>query len=93
MYAEIADYLAQRVPNQAIRVLYIGGGGYTLARHIEATYPNARQEIMEIDPGVTQTVYEQLGVDPRDDQHHDLQRRRAADAQSARQDATPGSTT
>src|SRR5579859_1921267 len=65
VYAEIADYLAQRVPNQAIRVLYVGGGGYTLARHIEATYPNARQEIMEIDPGVTQTVYEQLGVDPR----------------------------
>ncbi len=64
VYAEIADYLAQRVPNQALRVLYIGGGGYTLARHIEATYPNARQEIMEIDPGVTQTVYEQLGVDP-----------------------------
>ncbi|HEV7662531.1 MAG TPA: fused MFS/spermidine synthase, partial [Chloroflexota bacterium] len=64
VYAEIADYLAQRAPNQAIRVLYIGGGGYTLARHIEATYPNARQEIMEIDPGVTQTVYEQLGVDP-----------------------------
>jgi spermidine synthase len=63
VYAEIADYLAQRVPGQAIRMLYIGGGGYTLARHIEATYPNARQEIMEIDPGVTQTVYEQLGVD------------------------------
>src|SRR5438874_1104235 len=63
VYAEIADYLAQRVPNQAIRVLYVGGGGYTLARHIEATYPNARQEIMEIDPGVTETVYEQLGVD------------------------------
>ena len=64
VYAEIADYLAQRVSNQALRVLYVGGGGYTLARHIEATYPNARQEIMEIDPGVTRTVYEQLGVDP-----------------------------
>ena len=46
-------------------MLYVGGGGYTLPRHIEAAYPNARQEIMEIDPGVTQTVYEQLGVDPR----------------------------
>jgi spermidine synthase len=65
VYAEIADMLAQRTPNQAIRVLYVGGGGYTLPRHIEAAYPNARQEIMEIDPGVTQTVYEQLGVDPR----------------------------
>ena len=65
VYAEVADYLAQRVPGQALRVLYVGGGGYTLARHIEAAYPNARQEVMEIDPGVTQTVYEQLGVDPR----------------------------
>jgi spermidine synthase len=63
VYAEIADMLAQRTPDHSLRVLYIGGGGYTLARHIEATYPNARQEIMEIDPGVTQTVYEQLGVD------------------------------
>jgi spermidine synthase len=64
VYAEIADMLAQRQPDRSLRMLYIGGGGYTLARHIEATYPNARQEIMEIDPGVTQTVYEQLGVDP-----------------------------
>ena len=63
VYAEVAAYLAKRLPDQALRVLYIGGGGYTLPRHIEATYPNARQEIMEIDPGVTQTVYEQLGVD------------------------------
>ena len=63
VYAEIADYLAQRLTGQALRVLYVGGGGYTLARHLEATYPNARQEIMEIDPGVTQTVYEQLGVE------------------------------
>jgi spermidine synthase len=64
VYAEVADYLIQRLPNRDLRVLYVGGGGYTLPRHIEAAYPNARQEIMEIDPGVTQTVYEQLGVDP-----------------------------
>jgi spermidine synthase len=65
VYAEVANYLAQRLPQQNLRILYVGGGGYTLPRHIEATYPNARQEIMEIDPGVTQTVYDQLGVDPR----------------------------
>ncbi|GAC1327328.1 MAG: hypothetical protein NVSMB2_26750 [Chloroflexota bacterium] len=64
VYAEVADMLAKRLPNHDLRVLYVGGGGYTLPRHIEAQYPNARQEIMEIDPGVTQTVYEQLGVDP-----------------------------
>ena len=64
VYAEMADYLASRLPNRDLRVLYVGGGGYTLPRYIEATYPNAHQEIMEIDPGVTQTVYERLGVDP-----------------------------
>jgi spermidine synthase len=64
VYAEVADYLARRLPNQGLEVLYIGGGGYTLARHIEATYPNARQDVIEIDPGVTQTAYEKLGVDP-----------------------------
>jgi spermidine synthase len=63
VYAEMANYLAQRLPNQDLKILYVGGGGYTLPRHIEATYPNASQEIMEIDPGVTQTVYEMLGVD------------------------------
>ncbi len=65
VYAEVADMLAKRLPNQELRMLYVGGGGYTLPRHIEATYPNSHQEIMEIDPGVTQTVYEKLGVDPR----------------------------
>lgn len=64
VYAEVASYLASRLPNQDLRVLYIGGGGYTLPRHIEATYPNARQEVIEIDPGVTRTVYERFGVDP-----------------------------
>ncbi len=64
VYAEVADYLASRLPSRDLRMLYVGGGGYTLPRHIEATYPNARQEIMEIDPGVTQTVYDKLGVDP-----------------------------
>jgi spermidine synthase len=64
VYAEVADYLARRLPNQDLRVLYIGGGGYTLPRHIEATYPNAKQEVVEIDPGVTQTDYEEMGVNP-----------------------------
>src|SRR5215813_5074908 len=64
VYAEVADMLARRLPQRDLRILYVGGGGYTLPRHIEATYPNAHQEIMEIDPGVTQTVYEQLGVNP-----------------------------
>ncbi len=62
--AEIVDYLAQRLPNQELNILYIGGGGYTLPRYVEAAYPNPRQEVIEIDPGVTLTAYEEMGLDP-----------------------------
>ena len=76
VYAEVADYLAQRLPEgQGLRILYVGGGGYTLPRHIEDTYPNARQEIMEIDPGVTQTRVRKAGRRPAHDEHRHLQLR------------------
>jgi spermidine synthase len=63
VYAEVADALTTRLPDRDLQSLFIGGGGYTLPRYFEATYPNSHTTIMEIDPGVTQTVYEQLGVD------------------------------
>lgn len=62
VYAEMGDYQAQRLPNKDLQVLNIGGGGYTYPRYVEANYPNARQTIMEIDPGITETVYDRLGV-------------------------------
>lgn len=63
VYAEMADFLAQRLPNQDLNVLQIGGGGYTFARHLEAKYPNVSQVILELDPGVTEVVYDYMGVD------------------------------
>ena len=48
----------------APRVLVIGGGGYTYPRWVEWALPQTRVEVVEIDPGVTQTVYEQLGLPP-----------------------------
>lgn len=62
MYAEFTEYLAQRKPN--FRILFIGGGAYTLPRYIEAKYPQAEMEVIEIDPGVTDINYMYMGVAP-----------------------------
>jgi spermidine synthase len=59
-YAELTDYVAQTRP--ALRALFIGGGAYTLPRYLEARYPDATIEVSEIDPGVTATVHERLGL-------------------------------
>ena len=62
VYAEITDYVARERPDH--RALFIGGGGYTLPRGMETTYPSSRIEVIEIDPGVTQAAYDQMGLDP-----------------------------
>src|SRR5205085_10951994 len=69
------------------RVLVIGGGGYTYPRWVEAALPQAGIEVVEIDPGVTEVVYDQLGL-PRDSRivTHNLDGR-----QFIHEQATPGS--
>jgi spermidine synthase len=62
-YAELTAYAAQRSPR--LRALFVGGGGYTLPRYMEVTYPDAELEVAEIDPGVTQTAVELMGLHPR----------------------------
>jgi spermidine synthase len=59
-YAALTAYAAQRSPH--LRALFVGGGGYTLPRYMEATYPGATLEVVEIDPGVTMTAVEMLGL-------------------------------
>jgi spermidine synthase len=59
-YAALTAYAAQRSPY--LRALFVGGGGYTLPRYMEATYPDAVLEVAEIDPGVTLTAREMLGL-------------------------------
>ena len=47
---------------RSFRALFIGGGGYTFPRFIEATYPNAGIDVIEIDPAVTQVSRKYLGL-------------------------------
>ncbi|MEZ4767073.1 MAG: fused MFS/spermidine synthase [Caldilineales bacterium] len=60
MYAEATALKAQDKPD--LRALFIGGGGYTFPKYMEATYPGSYLEVIEIDPGVTRVAYDLLGV-------------------------------
>ena len=46
-------------------LLFIGGGGYTLPRCIEASMPSARIDVVELDPAVTEVSYTLLGLPRR----------------------------
>jgi spermidine synthase/MFS family permease len=61
--AEITRYEVARTGQQ--RVLVIGGGGYTYPRWVEWAMPQTTVEVVEIDPGVTEVVYDYLGL-PRE---------------------------
>jgi spermidine synthase len=62
VYADMIEYVAQQYPKYS--AFFIGGGGYTLPRQMETLRPDAKIVVAEIDPGVTQTNFEMLGVNP-----------------------------
>jgi spermidine synthase len=60
IYAEILKW---KFPRYAFfSSLTIGGGGYTFPRYMEAFYPNARIEVVEIDPEITKIAHTYLGL-------------------------------
>ncbi|MFC1907426.1 fused MFS/spermidine synthase, partial [Chloroflexota bacterium] len=62
-FEEITRYSLEG--NDAPRVLHLGGGGYSFPRYLEIVYPASVNEVVEIDPVVTQVAHEELGL-PRD---------------------------
>ena len=60
LYAEVTEYRARQ--DDHLRTLFIGGGGYTFPKYIEAIHPNSDIHVIEIDPGVTQTAHDMLGL-------------------------------
>lgn len=61
-----ADILRWRFREDGeVNALTIGGGAYTLPRYMEALYPYASHDVVEIDPQVTEVAYNYLGL-PRD---------------------------
>jgi spermidine synthase len=59
-YAELVAYQARQ--EEPLRAFFIGGGGYTFPRYMEARYPDSEIDVVEIDPGVTDVAYEKLGL-------------------------------
>lgn len=60
-YAEATEHQARRQAD--LSALFIGGGGYTFPRYMEAVYPGSRLDVIEIDPAVTQVAYDYMGLD------------------------------
>lgn len=59
-YAELTQTHA--AGRKEVDTLFIGGGGYTFPRYVEAVYPHATVDVIEIDPAVTRATYEHLGL-------------------------------
>ncbi len=59
-YEEVVRWQAMK--RESFRTLFIGGGGYTFPRFIEAKYPKADIDVVEIDSEVIRVSLTQLGV-------------------------------
>ncbi len=62
VYAEVIRPLMESRPTMS--AFFIGGGGFTFPRYLEAKLPESRIVVAEIDPGVTETAYQELGLSP-----------------------------
>lgn len=60
IYEEFVRWHARKRPS--FKALFLGGGGYTFPRFIEAKYPKAEVDVVEIDPEITRVVKKYLGV-------------------------------
>ncbi|MFH1383071.1 MAG: fused MFS/spermidine synthase [Chloroflexota bacterium] len=60
VFEEIFRYTSR--DNQAPRVLHLGGGGYSFPHYLEVIYPESINDVVEIDPVVTEVAYEKLGL-------------------------------
>lgn len=60
VFAAVTGYVAESSPRP--RALFVGGGGYTLPRYMEAVYPESTLEVIEIDPEVTEVALEHFGL-------------------------------
>jgi spermidine synthase len=62
----IADVLAEQ-PEGPLDVLHLGGGGFSVPRHLSAVRPGSRSTVLEVDPEIPQIGRESLGLVIGDD--------------------------
>ena len=59
-YAALMEPIIEAKPDLA--AFFIGGGGYTFPRYVQALAPESRLVVSEIDPGVTEAAHRWLGL-------------------------------
>ncbi|MDP2917638.1 MAG: fused MFS/spermidine synthase [Dehalococcoidia bacterium] len=59
-FEQIVKYVNK--DGRPFKSLHLGGGGYSLPRYFEAVYPGSVNDVVEIDPAVTEVVYQELGL-------------------------------
>jgi spermidine synthase len=62
VFGDLATTMAHSDPD--LDTLFIGGGGYTMPKFMEALFPDANLEVVEIDPEVTEVAFEYLALPP-----------------------------
>ena len=60
IYEEMVRWQSSK--RKSFKVLFLGGGGYTFPRFIEAKYPEAEVDVVEIDPEITRVAQNYLGI-------------------------------
>jgi predicted membrane-bound spermidine synthase len=60
IYEEVVRWQASK--RKSFKTLFLGGGGYTFPRFIEAKYPEAEIDVVEIDPEITRVAKNYLGI-------------------------------
>jgi len=60
IYEEIMRWQSDQ--RKSFKALFLGGGGYTFPRFIEAKYPKAEIDVVEIDPEITRVARNYLGI-------------------------------
>lgn len=62
-YARVfADVVASTSVADSLRVLHVGGGGFTLPRYFATARPGSTNTVLEIDPGLLRLARERLGL-------------------------------
>jgi hypothetical protein len=58
----VADVISAAAPAGALRVLHVGGGGFTLPNYLRATRPGTTSTVLEIDPRLVKLAESRLGL-------------------------------
>jgi spermidine synthase len=65
-HTQIFDAVTRQLSQDknTISVFSIGGGGYVFPQYIEKHWPGSRNDVAEIDPGITKAAIEAFGLSP-----------------------------